>query len=235
MTSLAESGDRQMAQLSDVEVARRVLAGEPALFELIMRRYNRRLFRIARGILGDTAEAEDAVQEAYVSAYFKLAQFRGPDGFATWLCRTAVNAALMQRRSRARAQPSAAVDLDAIASEQSAMTAGRGLTVDPAAALHEQQMHGLLERGIDALPETYRAVFVMREVEQMSVADTAACLGLAAATVKTRTHRARRLLQRELAGELAAALTATFEFDGVRCDCIVARVFARIGVRGRQA
>jgi RNA polymerase sigma-70 factor (ECF subfamily) len=111
--SLGARGDRGMLErLSDAAIVGRVRAGETALFELIMRRYNRRLFRIARGVLRDDADAEDAVQDAYIGAYRKLHQFRGPDGFATWLCRIATNEALMRRRSRARAQPVAPDALD---------------------------------------------------------------------------------------------------------------------------
>lgn len=228
MQRLAVRADRQsLERLTDAEVAARVLAGETALFELIMRRYNRRLFRIARSVLGNDAEAEDAVQEAYVSAYFKLGQFRGPEGFATWLYRIATNAALMRVRSRARTAPATDTPQGHPGRETS-LDNERFPNADPAAALHDLQMSKLLERAIDALPDTYRAAFVMREVEQMSVADTAACLGIEAATVKTRVHRARTLLQRKLSRELASALAGTYAFDGPRCDSIVERVFERI-------
>jgi RNA polymerase sigma-70 factor, ECF subfamily len=228
MERLAARADHEMLErLTDADVVARVLAGETALFEIIMRRYNRRLFRIARGVLGDDSEAEDAVQEAYVSAYFKLGQFRGPEGFATWLYRIATNAALMRVRVRART----ALPPDTLPGHlerETTVDDERFPTADPAAALHEIQMSRLLERAIDALPHTYRAAFIMREVEQMSVADTAACLGIEAATVKTRVHRARGLLQRNLSRELASALTGTYAFDGPRCDSIVERVLARI-------
>jgi RNA polymerase sigma-70 factor, ECF subfamily len=229
MERLAARADREsLERLTDAEVAARVLGGETALFELIMRRYNRRLFRIARGVLGGDAEAEDAVQEAYVSAYFKLAQFRGPDGFATWLYRIATNAALMRVRARARTALPTPDALQEHLERETTVDDERFPTADPAAALHEQQMSRLLERAIDALPDPYRAAFVMREVEQMSVADTAACLGIEAATVKTRVHRARGLLQRNLSHELASALTGAYAFDGPRCDSIVERVLERI-------
>lgn len=228
MSSLAERRDRQLLeQLSDLAVAQRVCGGEPALFELIMRRYNRRLFRIARGILGNDADAEDAVQEAYVSAYFKLRQFRGPDGFASWLCQIATNEALMRRRSRPKLAAAPLAEVDEIRNQEAAV-ADRQSPVNPEAQLHEQQLHRLLEKAIDGLPEVYRATFVLREVEQMSLAETAQCLGIEEGTVKTRVHRARRLLQKDLTGELASALTGAYHFDGARCDRLVAGVFARI-------
>lgn len=229
MTLLAERPDRQtLDQLSDAELATRVQNGEPALFERIMRRYNRRLFRIARGILGDDAEAEDAVQEAYVCAYFKLRQFRGPDGFGSWLCRIGANEALMRRRNRKRAT---LLPLDALnepSNQEAAMADPHSPDSNPEAGVHEQQLRHLLERAIDDLPDAYRETFVLREIEQMSVADTAHCLNIEEATVKTRVHRARRLLQHSFTDELSAALTGAFDFDGARCDRLVAGVNQRI-------
>jgi RNA polymerase sigma-70 factor (ECF subfamily) len=213
-------------------VVARVLAGEHALFELIMRRYNRRMFRIARGILRDDAEAEDAVQEAYVSACFKLGQFRGPEGFATWICQIATNAALMRRRSRSRGGLTLVDARGEFAADEAAMAELRSPPETPEAALHELQLRRLLEQAIDGLPETYRSAFVMREVERMSVADTARCLGIEEATVKTRVHRARRLLQRDLTAELSAALTGAYDFDGARCDRVVNTVVARLNELG---
>lgn len=230
MMPTARQPDRQPTdQLPDTELVARVRAGETALYELIMRRHNRRLFRIARGILGEDGEAEDAVQEAYVQAYFKLEQFRGPDGFGGWLCRIASNEALMRRRRRIRHQHVALSALEQPANQEAAMADPDSAIDNPEAALHAQQLHQLLEHAVDALPEAYRAAFVMREVEQMSVAETADCLGIEQATVKTRVHRARQILQRGLTAELSAALSGTFAFDGARCDRVVARVFQRLG------
>lgn len=232
MTALAQRTDRQaLEQLPDHVVATRVLAGDAALFELIMRRYNRRLFRIARGILGDDAEAEDAVQDAYIRAYLKLAQFRGPGGFASWLCQIATNESLMRHRRRAPA-PAALSELDEPSNREAVMTDPHSPFANPEAALHDLQLRRLLERAIDDLPDAYRAAFVLREVEQMSVVETAACLGIEPATVKTRVHRARRLLQLSLSQELAAVLPTAFAFDGERCDRLVAGVFQRLNALG---
>jgi len=232
MTQPAERRVRQlMEQLSDAELVTRIRNGEPALFELIMRRYNRRLFRIARSILGDDAAAEDAMQEAYVTAYFKLGQFRGPEGFAGWLCQIATNHALMQRR-RAHVTVTPLTALDEPSNREAAIADQASPGNNPAAGVHEQQLRTLMEKAIDGLPEVYRAAFVLREVEQLSVADTARALGIEEATVKTRVHRARRVLQKDLSSELASALNGVFDFDGVRCDRVVANVIARINQEG---
>ena len=196
-------------------------------FETLMRRYNRRLFRIARGILRDDGEAEDCVQETYVRAWFALAQFRGPAGFATWLCRIATNEALMRRRHLARRWTSigSTGDETAAASRPDEI---QSTAPGPAAQLHERQIRQLLEAAIDKLPDGCRDAFVLREVEQMTVAETAACLGIEEGAVKTRVHRARKLLQRSLHDELSTVLSGAFEFAGDRCDRLVAGVFRRI-------
>ena len=137
MTLLAERRDRHLLErLTDEEVVTRVRAGESALFELIMRRYNRRLFRIARSILGSDAEAEDAVQDAYVGAYFKLQQFRGPGGFATWICRIATNEALMRRRGRSRSALSESSTLDESDNREAAIADPQSPDYNPEAAVH---------------------------------------------------------------------------------------------------
>src|SRR5687768_1459810 len=229
MIALAKRSDRQvLEQLPDDAVVARVLSGEVALFELIMRRYNRRLFRIARVILRDDGEAEDAVQEAYVRAYLKLAQFRGPHGFASWLSRIATNEALMRYRSRTGPTLVDLSELDDPINAEAAMADVNSPATNPEAALHDHQLRRLLEQAIDALPDVYRATFALREIEQLSVEETAECLGIEAATVKTRVHRARRLLQQNLTAELSAALPGVFAFDGERCDRLVAAVFQRL-------
>jgi RNA polymerase sigma-70 factor (ECF subfamily) len=229
MTTLAQRADRQTLELlPDHVVAARILTGDMGLFELIMRRYNRRLFRIARGILGEDAESEDAVQEAYVRAYLKLGQFRGPNGFGSWLCQIATNEALMRYRRRRGLVLAAVTELDETSNDGVAMMDPHSPAANPEAALHEHQFRRLLEQAIDALPEIYRSAFVLREMEQMSIAETAACLGIDPTTVKTRVHRARRLLQQGLSQEIAAALPGAFAFDGKRCDRLVLGVFRRL-------
>lgn len=218
----------ELVSLSDAELVERVRAGQLAAFEPILRRYNRRLFRTARGITGTDAEAEDALQDAYVRAYRHLDQFRGPNGLGAWLTRIVVNEALMRRR---RPDPGAAADpmpLDDDTFQDTTMHDGGHAPPTPEEATSNEQLGGLLERCIDRLPAAYRTTFVLRDVEGLSVAETAESLGIAQATVKTRLHRARRQLRRTLSRELQGAIGEAYPFAGHRCDRIVANVLRRL-------
>lgn len=210
----------------DASVVRRVLNGDPTAFELLMRRFNRRLYRLARAIVGDNEEAEDALQEAYLHAYRCLRQFRGDSSLATWLSRLVVNECLGRKRRSARRQnvipmiaSPADGELEAVPSDE---------VGSPAAAADRAQMKAILERRIDALPETFRAVFVLRSVEELSVEETAECLGIPAETVRSRHFRAKGLLREALAREIDIAERSLWEFAGQRCDRIVAGVLARL-------
>ena len=181
-----------------------------------MRRYNRRLFRLARGILNDDDEARDAVQESYVRAYFRLSQFRGPRGFASWLCRIVINEAMMRRRRRAGEEAMDPAGLRAAAATQ------------PENEAYSAELLRRIEAAIDELPVDFRVVFMLRGVEQLSIAETAEFLDLNPSTVKTRFHRARKQLRARLTRELDGAIGQAFGFDGPRCDAIVSGVFALI-------
>ena len=214
----------------DASVVRRVLTGDPMAFALLMRRFNRRLYRLARAVMGDDTEAEDALQEAYLNAYRCLSQFRGDSSLATWLSRLVVNECLGRMRRSARRQnvipmmPSATdAELEAVPSDE---------VGSPDAAADRAQMRAILERRIDGLPETFRAVFVLRSVEELSVEETAECLGIPAETVRSRHFRAKSLLREALAREIDSAERNVWEFAGARCDRIVARVLARLGESG---
>jgi RNA polymerase sigma-70 factor, ECF subfamily len=207
------------AAIPDADVVARVLTGDAALFELLMRRYNRLLFRLARGIVRDDDEARDVVQAAYVNAYYHLDQFRGPAGFKAWLARIAINEAL----SRVRRQP-ASVDV-----EQQHILALPDLgTIEPETAASGRDLLRILQAAIDRLPEEFRQVFMLRGVEQLSIAETAELLDLNPNTVKTRFHRARRMLQELLQRKLDDVVRDTFPLGGQRCDAIVGTVLARI-------
>jgi RNA polymerase sigma-70 factor, ECF subfamily len=216
--------------LSDSRLVERVRAGDAAAFELIMRRHNRRLFRLARSVLRNAAEAEDVVQETYVRAFAKLDDFKGPDGFPAWLARIAYNEALGRARGAERV-----VSLHDYVSDGDGDGDARHLETmtsphpDPERLTGYGELRRMLEDAIDALPDDFRAVFVLRAVEGMSVAETAAALSIPPETVKTRLHRARRRLQEALGARFEALMPAAFEFGGARCDRIVAAVLARIG------
>lgn len=187
-------------------------------FEALMRRYNRRLFRVTRSILRDEAAAEDAVQECYVRAFTHLHQYQ-PGSFGAWLTRLAINEALMLRRRTRRTT----LSLDDIATES--VVADYLTTPDTSHATGARQ---LLEQAIDALPQQFRTVFILRVVEQLSTAETAACLDINQATVKTRLHRAQVRLREDIARRLRRERLTLFEFGGSRCDRIVAAVLARL-------
>lgn len=214
--------------ITDEELVVRIRAGELALLELVMRRYNQRLFRIARGILRDDGEAEEVVQDAYIRAYQHLDECRVPQGFGGWLCRIAVNQSLKRaRRADWQTRHPATERLDD-ADQELAMSRSASSSPLPEDAAYRQQLRQLLQQAIDALPDAYRIAFVLREVEQMSVRETATCLGIEPTTVKTRVFRARRLLRRTLSERVHAATREAFGFAGHRCDRIVAQVFARL-------
>jgi RNA polymerase sigma-70 factor (ECF subfamily) len=213
----------------DLGLARRIGARDERAFEAVMRAHNRMLFRIARSILKDDAEAEDAVQDAYLAAYRGIAAFRGGAKLSTWLARIVINEAYARLRKRARA--ASVIPLDGVAGGSGVHggTSEEGAMADesaerPEAEAMRAELRRMLERRIDELPEQFRTVFVLREVEELSVEETAAFLDLPPATVRTRAFRARALLRAALAREIDAATVDAFGFDGERCDRIVANV-----------
>lgn len=216
--------------LSDEEVVERVRAGEHALYEVLMRRHNQRLYRAVRAILRDEAEVEDILQEAYLAAYRNLGGFQGRARFSTWLTRIAVNRAL-DRRRRARV---VAVDPLRDRAGQPREDAGPavGDAEDPERQSARRELARLLEEAIDALPEPFRGVYVLRELEGMDTDETADALGLERSTVKTRLHRARAALRRRLEEDLGGAALDAFPFGAERCDRLVAAVLAALGREG---
>jgi RNA polymerase sigma-70 factor (ECF subfamily) len=213
----------QDADPPDVAVIAQVLAGETALFELLMRRHNERVYRAARSIVRDEQEAEDVMQQAYVNAFTHLRQFNGSAQFSTWLTRIVINEALARVRRQGRYE----VFDDTRPMVEPLMT--RNPSDNPERQALTGELHGLLEGAIDSLPNGMREVFVLREVEGLSTAETAACLALRPETVKTRLHRARLQLQETLGQDLLAASLSLFEFEGARCDRIVGQVLAHLG------
>jgi RNA polymerase sigma-70 factor, ECF subfamily len=210
-------------ELKDEEVVARVLSGETALFEILMRRYNQRLYRVSRVILRDDAEAEDVMQDAYVRAYEHLDQFAGKAAFATWLTRIAIHEALARKRRRGRHE-----ELDALPMNGESMSIMKSSAPGPEDQTATAQARELLEQAIERLPENYRTVVVLREVEEMSVADTAASLGVSEAVIKTRLHRAHAMLRKELYSRAKDRATDLYQFHAVRCDRVVKAVFDRI-------
>lgn len=219
--------------LSDGELISRMRQGDRAAFATVIRRHNRRLYRVARSVVRDDSEAEDVVQEAYVRAFANLDRFRGEARLATWLTRIALNEALDRLRRRRPQVALAAVDEAANRSEDTFMSMFTGsVTADPERAASRTEIRRLVERAVDALPAPFRTVFVLREIEGMSIEETAAELDLKPETVKTRLHRARRQLRVALADTLATALSDAFPFDGARCAGMTERVLDRLADGG---
>ncbi len=204
--------------LTDTAIIALVLAGNSAAYEGIMRRYNRLLFRLARGIVGNDEDAMDVVQESYVRAYYRLSQFKGPDGFPSWISRVVVNEAISRTRKR-QIKTDGELDPDATPADANDRPEEIAMGYD---ALE------IIESAIDRLPPDFRVVFMLRGVEELSVNETAELLNIKPATVKTRFHRARGLMRKALDRRVRNALPSTFGFDGRRCDSIVDTVFATI-------
>jgi RNA polymerase sigma factor (sigma-70 family) len=225
MNNLAHAELPLGVDTDDAELARRIAAGDRAAFELLMRRHNRRLYRLARATLRDEAEAEDALQEAYLSAYRSIGRWRGEAALSTWLSRLVVNECLDRLRRQGRRHNIVPI-VSASDAEPDLMSA---TTHDvPERALVRAEMRALLERKLDELPEVFRTVFVLRCVEELSVEETAQSLGIPEATVRTRQFRARSLLRESLARELDLAERDVFAFGGWRCDRIVEKVLERL-------
>ncbi len=206
--------------LNDKEIVHRVKNGDTALFEVLMRRYNQRIYRVARAVTSDETEAEDVMQQAYVNAYTHLSQFEERAQFSTWLTRIAVHEALARRRRKRATEP--------LGTDEDYMQAIAATGPDPEQQAYAGELRQLLETTVDQLPESYRMVFMLRAVEGMSTAETAETLELGEEAVKTRFHRARAMLRRDLFDRAGAASARAFDFHLSRCDRVVAAVMARI-------
>jgi RNA polymerase sigma-70 factor (ECF subfamily) len=211
--------------LNDEEVVARVLAGETSMFEIVMRRYNQRLYRVARSILRNDGEAEDVMQDAYVRAYEHLDQFAGKAKFSTWLTRIAVHEALARQRRGNRYQ-----ELEPMSEGDGGdpMDGFASTALNPEEHASNAQLRSLLEEAVEKLPDAYRTVFMLRDVEEMSTTDTANVLEITEENVKVRLHRARSLLRKSLYARAGMERKEAFNFHAVRCDRVVKNVFERI-------
>ena len=209
--------------LTDEQIVAQVIGGHTALFEVLMRRHNERIYRAARAIVRDDREAEDVMQQAYVNAYAHLRQFDHRAKFSTWLTRIAINEALARVRRQARYE---SFDEEATGAGETIMTRQQ---VDPEHQAIARELGMLLERAVDALPDGNREVFMLREIEGLSTAETAECLGVSEDVVKTRLSRARAALRSDLFQRAGLAAANAFRFERPRCDRVVAAVMERIG------
>jgi RNA polymerase sigma-70 factor, ECF subfamily len=211
--------------ISDEDAVRRVLAGDKAAFELLMRRYNQRLFRIVRSIVRDDDEAEDLVQQTYVQAFQNLSQFAGNARFSTWLTKIGINEAFARQRRRSSMH---VMDFsDPKNANMEPLMASK--PAEEQACLKE--LRAVLTKAVDDLPEDLRTVFTLRVIEEADTEETAECLGLSEANVKVRLHRARALLRDRIDKQIGAGVRKVYQFDGQRCDRIVKSVLERLARR----
>jgi len=214
-----------IASLTDAEVVERVVGGETSLFEILMRRHNQRVYRVARAVVKDEGEAEDVMQQAYINAFVHLKQFEQRAQFSTWLTRITLYEALARRRKKRPEEPLSRhgeETHDAPANQVSSPEAS------PERQAYGRELGRLVEEAVDALPETYRAVFMLREVEGLSTAEAAEGLGVGEEAVKTRLHRAKAMMRQTLTDRLGASAPQAFQFHAVRCDRVVGAVLAEI-------
>ena len=203
----------------DTELIQRIRSGEPALFETLMRRHNERLYRIVRSVIRNEAEVEDVMQDAYVNAFSHLSSLASSESFGTWIRKIAFNEALRRVR-RSRSAPFSEVDVE--------LFEAVSLKPNPEAAAGGAQLKVAIENAVDALPDGFREVFMLRAVDGCSAAETADVLGLKEETVKTRFFRARAHLQTTLSEWVDRETPSSFAFEATRCDRIVAAVLSRL-------
>jgi RNA polymerase sigma-70 factor, ECF subfamily len=218
------------AKLDEAELVERARARDGNAFRAIMQSYNRRLYRIARSILRNDSEAEDAVQEAYVRAFTHLNSFRGDASLATWLSRITMNEALGRLRSRRPMVDLAACETQGPDAE--IIQFPHAARSDPERTMAQRELLQLVEQATDNLPEVYRTVFITRVIEGMSVEETAELLGIRPETVKTRLHRARRLVREQLDKQIGPILMDAFPFAGKRCERVTVSVMKRLALSG---
>jgi RNA polymerase sigma factor (sigma-70 family) len=220
-------------QLDDRTLARRIGAGDRGAFELLMRRYNRRLYRLARTCLRDDSEAKDALQEAYLCAYRSIGQFRGESALSTWLSRLVLNECNARLRRSSRREHIVSI----VSTEGHMDVCSRVAAPEepPDRAIGRAQLRSVLERKLGELPEIFRLVFVMRSIEELSIPEVAAILSISEETVRSRHFRAKGLLRESLAKEIDLAEGDIFEFGGRCCDEMVAAVLAALGSSGESA
>ena len=211
-------------ELADEAIVERVRAGDTGLYEILIRRHNQRLYRAVRAILRHDEHVEDVMQQAYVDAFRHLDQFRGAAKFSTWLTRIAVNRAIRSGRGARRGLALVTPESGHPDAIEQAPDPG----LDPEHAMYGHELQVILESLIDQLPQPFRVVFVLRDVEGLSTADTAACLSINEDTVKTRLHRAKRLLREQLDRRLGPAAGSAYQFHLTRCDRVVAGVMSAL-------
>jgi RNA polymerase sigma-70 factor (ECF subfamily) len=229
METLASEGGAVPAALPDSEIVRLVRSGDTALFEILMRRHNQRVYRMVRSVVNDEADVEDVMQQAYINAFTHLHQFEERSQFSTWLIRIALHEAFGRRRKTQRSESATARSRSDANDEQGAfMDTLRSRDPDPERQAYAQELHRVLEAAVDTLPEAYRTVFMLRDIEGLSTSETGEGLGLGDEAVKTRLHRARVMIRRAVTTRIGEAAAGAFQFHAPRCDRVVSAVLTRV-------
>lgn len=221
LSVVPEKAAEALGGATDAEIVSRVRAGERALFELLMRRHNPVVYRAIRSIIRDEAEVEDLMQQAYLQAYAHLSQFNGQSRFSTWLTRIAINQALMRARSGQRAPT--------LATEPEPQEEPDVTSPSPEDLAHGHELGHLLEQAVDHLPELYRTVFMLREVQELDTAEAAEVLGVTEEVVRSRLHRAKGMVREALYAAVGSKAGGAFQFHASRCDRVVAGVLGKLG------
>ena len=213
--------------LTDMDIIRRVRAGETALFELLMRRHNQRVYRVVRAVVREEADVEDVMQQAYIAVFTHLHQFEERAQFSTWLIRIALHEAFGRRR-KMHSESITRIEPDVDDSRGELMDTLTAPQADPERQAYARELHRVLEAAVDGLPETYRTVFVLRDIEALSTSETGEGLGIGEEAVKTRLHRARAMIRRAVTAQIGGAASGAFQFHAPRCDRVVAAVLASV-------
>ena len=233
MATLAPDGTALPVELptalTDAEIVGRVRAGDSALFEILMRRHNQRVYRVVRAVLKDEADVEDVMQQAYINVFTHLHQFEERSKFSTWLIRIAIHEAFGRRRKVQRSDASTARSRSGVDDDRGElMESLKSPEADPERQAYVQELHRVLEEVVDGLPEAYRTVFVLRDVEGLSTSETGEGLGIGDEAVKTRLHRARGMIRRAVSVRIGEVAADAFQFHAPRCNRVVSAVLAHI-------
>ena len=230
--TLSASAPRDLTAHSDAALVDMARRDDESAIRTLVRRHNQRLFRVARAIVHNDAEAEDVVQASYVKAFTHLGSFRGDAELTTWLTRIAINEATERLRRRRPTLDVDQIDIERSQSAQIIQFPTIQPQLDPETEMSRQEIRHILEQAVDTLPPAFRSVFVLRDVEGLSVEETASYLGIKPETVRTRLHRARRLMRETIEAQFNSAFTSLFPFDGERCAHMADRVLAELGTPG---
>ena len=216
-----------LAVLVDTDIIRKIRDGETVLFEVLMRRHNQRVYRVVRAILDEEADVEDVMQQPYIDAFTHLHQFKARAQFSTWLIRIALNEAFAQRRKIKAPESVVRIEFELDEDRRGYVDTLISPEADPERQAYVQELRSIVEAAVDALPDTYRAVFMLRDIEGLSTSETGQGLGLGEEAVKTRLHRARAMIRRAVTKRIGRIAEA-FQFHGTRCNRVVAAVLTRI-------